>query len=45
MGKRAGLYPELKDPAFYRERGVSPEKLLADILKKNGLIGTARRRG
>ena len=40
VGKRAGLYPELKDPAFYRARGVSPEKLLAEILKKNGLIST-----
>ena len=40
VGKRAGLYPELKDPAFYRARGVSPEKLLADILKKNGLLTT-----
>ena len=37
VGDRAGLYPELKDPAFYRRRGVSPEKLLADILKKNNL--------
>ena len=36
---KAGLYPELKDPAFYRERGVSPEALLAAMLKKNGLIG------
>ncbi|MDQ3488790.1 MAG: glycerophosphodiester phosphodiesterase [Acidobacteriota bacterium] len=40
VGKRAGLYPELKDPAFYRARGVSPEKLLADLLKKNGLVTT-----
>lgn len=40
VGKRAGLYPELKDPAFYRARGVSPETLLADILKKNGLVTT-----
>ena len=38
VGTRAGLYPELKDPAFYRNRGVSPEKLLAQILQKNGLI-------
>ena len=37
VGTRAGLYPELKDPAFYRERGVSPEKLLADALRKNNL--------
>lgn len=34
---KAGLYPELKDPAFYRERGVKPEALLAEVLKKNGL--------
>jgi glycerophosphoryl diester phosphodiesterase len=42
VGGRAGLYPELKDPAFYRARGVSPEKLLADILKKNGLLATLK---
>lgn len=35
---RAGLYPELKDPAFYRERGVRPESLLAEALKKNALL-------
>jgi glycerophosphoryl diester phosphodiesterase len=34
---KAGLYPELKDPAFYRERGVSPEALLAGIIRQNGL--------
>jgi glycerophosphoryl diester phosphodiesterase len=34
---KAGLYPELKDPAFYRERGVSPERLLAAIVEQNGL--------
>ena len=34
---KAGLYPELKDPAFYRDRGVSPEKLLAAIVERNGL--------
>lgn len=38
VGNRAGLYPELKDPAFYRERGVNPDALLADILKKNKLV-------
>ena len=42
VGTKAGLYPELKDPAFYRLRGVSPEKLLADILKKNGLVTTLK---
>jgi glycerophosphoryl diester phosphodiesterase len=39
VGGKAGLYPELKDPAFYRERGVSPEKLLSAVLRKNGLAG------
>ena len=34
---KAGLYPELKDPAFYRTNGVNPEALLAAALKKNGL--------
>jgi len=34
---KAGLYPELKDPEFYRQRGVSPEKLFADVVKKNRL--------
>ncbi|MGH9198943.1 MAG: glycerophosphodiester phosphodiesterase family protein, partial [Acidimicrobiia bacterium] len=29
---RAGLYPELKDPEFYRELGVSPERLFAEAL-------------
>jgi glycerophosphoryl diester phosphodiesterase len=35
---KAGLYPELKDPEFYRQRGVSPEALLAAMLRKNGLV-------
>lgn len=34
---KAGLYPELKDPEFYRQRGVNPEKLFADIVRKNRL--------
>jgi glycerophosphoryl diester phosphodiesterase len=34
---RAGMYPELKDPVLYRGRGFSPEQLLADALKRNGL--------
>lgn len=36
---KAGMYPELKDPAFYRKRGVKPEALLAEILTRNGLTG------
>jgi glycerophosphoryl diester phosphodiesterase len=39
---KAGLYPELKDPAFYRERGVSPETLLAGIVKRNTLEADAK---
>jgi glycerophosphoryl diester phosphodiesterase len=34
---KAGLYPELKDPEFYRQRGVNPEKLFVDIVKRNRL--------
>jgi glycerophosphoryl diester phosphodiesterase len=35
---KAGLYPELKDPEFYRTRGVSPETLLAEVLTRNSLV-------
>jgi glycerophosphoryl diester phosphodiesterase len=34
---KAGMYPELKDPPFYRKRGFDPETLLAGVLRKNGL--------
>lgn len=34
---KAGLYPELKDPEFYRQRGVKPEKLFADVVRQNRL--------
>ena len=34
---KAGLYPELKDPEFYRTRGVDPVKLFGAIVKKNRL--------
>jgi glycerophosphoryl diester phosphodiesterase len=36
---KAGIYPELKDPVFYRERGVRPEELFAAALRRNNLIG------
>ncbi len=39
---KSGMYPELKDPEFYRGRGVKPEDLLAAMLKKNGLISDAK---
>jgi glycerophosphoryl diester phosphodiesterase len=35
---KAGLYPELKDPEFYRQRGVDTGKLFADALRKNSLV-------
>lgn len=34
---KAGLYPELKDPEFYRQRGIDTAKLLQDIIAKNSL--------
>ena len=34
---RAGLYPELKDPAYYRERGVNPEALIVAQLRAQKL--------
>ena len=43
VGTKAGLYPELKDPAFYRARGVYPERLLAEVLEKNTLAGRGSR--
>ena len=39
---KAGLYPELKDPAFYRGRGISPEQLFATALRQNGLTDDAQ---
>jgi len=43
VGGKAGLYPELKDPAFYRERGIAPEQLLAAILSANTLASARSR--
>ena len=34
---KAGMYPELKDPEFYRDRKVDQDKLFVEIVKKNGL--------
>jgi glycerophosphoryl diester phosphodiesterase len=36
---RAGLYPELKTPELYAERGVDMERLVADALDRHGLRG------
>jgi glycerophosphoryl diester phosphodiesterase len=39
---KAGLYPELKDPEFYRQQGVRPDVLLAGMLRKNGLVANPK---
>jgi glycerophosphoryl diester phosphodiesterase len=39
---KAGMYPELKDPEFYRKRGVRTDVLLAAALKRNGLIANPK---
>lgn len=36
---KAGLFPEIKEPSRFRGKGFDPEQMVADILKKNGLIG------
>jgi glycerophosphoryl diester phosphodiesterase len=35
---KAGLYPELKDPEFYRRRGVRTDELFGAALRANGLL-------
>jgi glycerophosphoryl diester phosphodiesterase len=39
---KAGMYPELKDPEFYRQQGVRADVLLASILRKNGLVANPK---
>lgn len=39
---KAGLYPELKDPAFYRRREIRTDVLLAAMLRKNGLVANPK---
>lgn len=39
---KAGLYPELKDPEFYRRRGIRTDVLLAAMLRKNGLVANPK---
>lgn len=36
VGRRIGLYPELKTPAYFRARGLEPERAIVDILAQNG---------
>lgn len=36
LGRRIGLYPELKSPAYVRSLGIEPEESLVKILAANG---------
>ena len=36
-----GIYPELKDPEFYRTRNINTEQLFAEVLRKNALLKSA----
>ena len=38
---RAGLFPELKNPGRLRSRGFDIETAVAEIIKKNGLVGAS----
>lgn len=39
---KAGLYPELKDPEFYRRRGIRTDVLLAGMLRKYRLVANPK---
>jgi glycerophosphoryl diester phosphodiesterase len=39
-GRRAGIYPELKQPAFHRDAGQPMEEAFLDIARRYGLGGT-----
>ena len=34
---KAGLYPELKSPQFYKKRNIDQERLFVELIRKNGL--------
>jgi len=36
---KAGFFPELKMPSRFRDRGFDPEAMVAEVLRKNGLVG------
>jgi glycerophosphoryl diester phosphodiesterase len=36
---KAGFFPEIKTPGRVHAKGLDPEQAMADILKKNGLVG------
>lgn len=38
-GKRIGIYPEIKAPAFHRDEGQDISKIVLSVLKKHGYAG------
>ena len=38
-GRRAGIYPELKQPAFHRAAGLPMEEAFLEIVKRHGIGG------
>lgn len=36
---KAGLFPELKFPSRFRQKGFDIERMVADVLRKNDLVG------
>lgn len=38
-GRRAGVYPEIKQPAWHRREGHDPTPIIAEVLRRRGLDG------
>ncbi|MFM7243909.1 MAG: glycerophosphodiester phosphodiesterase [Planctomycetaceae bacterium] len=36
-GRRAGIYPEIKQPAWHRREGHDPTAIIAEVLRRRGL--------
>jgi len=36
-GRRAGIYPEIKQPAWHRREGHDPTPIIAEVLRRRGL--------
>ncbi|MFO0958096.1 MAG: glycerophosphodiester phosphodiesterase [Isosphaeraceae bacterium] len=42
-GRHAGIYPEIKAPAWHRGQGADPSRVVLEILKKRGYFGKEAR--
>jgi glycerophosphoryl diester phosphodiesterase len=40
---KAGIFPEIKTPGRVHAKGLNPEQAVAEVLKKNGLVGATLR--